>query len=62
MKYAFKNTIPVTPRGSGTGLVGASVAMEHGIMIDTSLMNHFLRGLLAGYKSQLALKFQLAFL
>lgn len=42
MKYAFKNTIPVTPRGSGTGLVGASVAMEHGIMIDTSLMNHFL--------------------
>lgn len=42
MKYAFENNIPVTPRGSGTGLVGASVAIEHGIMIDTSLMNHFL--------------------
>lgn len=42
MKYAFQHIIPVTPRGSGTGLVGASVAMEHGIMIDTSLMNHVL--------------------
>ncbi len=39
MKYAYENNIPVTPRGSGTGLVGASVAIEHGIMIDTSLMN-----------------------
>lgn len=42
MKYAYENDIPVTPRGSGTGLVGSSVAMEHGIMIDTTLMNHFL--------------------
>lgn len=42
MKYAYDNNIPVTPRGSGTGLVGASVAMEHGIMIDTTLMNHIL--------------------
>ncbi|MDF2945077.1 MAG: linked oxidase domain protein [Herbinix sp.] len=42
MKYAFINNIPVTPRGSGTGLVGASVAMEHGIMLDTTLMNHVL--------------------
>lgn len=42
MHYAYENNIPVTPRGSGTGLVGSSVAMEHGIMIDTSLMNHFL--------------------
>lgn len=42
MKYAYENAIPVTPRGSGTGLVGASVAIEHGIMLDTSLMNHFL--------------------
>jgi glycolate oxidase len=42
MKYAFINNIPVTPRGSGTGLVGASVAIEHGIMIDTTLMNHVL--------------------
>ena len=42
MKYAYENNIPVTPRGSGTGLVGASVAMEHGIMLDTTLMNHVL--------------------
>ncbi len=42
MKYAYENSIPVTPRGSGTGLVGSSVAMEHGIMLDTSLMNHVL--------------------
>jgi glycolate oxidase len=42
MKYAYENDIPVTPRGSGTGLVGSSVAMEHGIMIDTTLMNHVL--------------------
>lgn len=42
LKYAYENTIPVTPRGSGTGLVGASVAIDHGIMLDTSLMNHFL--------------------
>ncbi|WP_394522619.1 FAD-binding oxidoreductase [Lacrimispora sp. JR3] len=42
MKYAYEKNIPVTPRGAGTGLVGASVAIEHGIMLDTSLMNHFL--------------------
>lgn len=42
MKYAYEQNIPVTPRGAGTGLVGSSVAMEHGIMIDTSLMNHIL--------------------
>lgn len=42
MKYAFEHNIPVTPRGAGTGLVGSSVALEHGIMIDTTLMNHIL--------------------
>ena len=42
MKYAYDNCIPVTPRGAGTGLVGSSVPMEHGIMIDTSLMNNIL--------------------
>jgi glycolate oxidase len=42
MKYAYEYNIPVTPRGSGTGLVGSSVAIEHGIMIDTTLMNHVL--------------------
>ena len=29
MKYAYEQTIPVTPRGSGTGLVGSSVAIKH---------------------------------
>jgi len=42
MKYAYDNNIVVTPRGAGTGLVGASVAVEKGLMIDLSLMNHFL--------------------
>lgn len=42
MKYAFKHVIAVTPRGAGTGLVGSSVAIEHGIMIDTTLMNQVL--------------------
>lgn len=42
MKYAYDMVIPVTPRGAGTGLVGSSVAMEKGIMIDTSLMNKVL--------------------
>ena len=42
MKYAYEHNIPVTPRGSGTGLVGSSVAMENGVMLDTTLMNRFL--------------------
>ncbi len=42
MKYASANNIPVTPRGSGTGLVGGSVALCGGIMLDLTLMNHFL--------------------
>lgn len=42
MNYAYNNNIPVTPRGSGTGLVGASVAMEHGIMLDMCSMNQIL--------------------
>ena len=42
MAYAYENRIPVTPRGSGTGLVGASVALCGGIMLDFSAMNHFI--------------------
>lgn len=42
MKYAFDNNIPVTPRGSGTGLVGGAVPIMKGIIMDLSLMNHFL--------------------
>ena len=42
MRYANSNRIPVTPRGSGTGLVGSSVAVEHGILLDLSSMNRIL--------------------
>lgn len=42
MKYAYENNIVVTPRGAGTGLVGAAVAVEHGLMIDMTLMNNIL--------------------
>lgn len=42
MKYAWDNNIPVTPRGSGTGLVGGAVPINKGIVLDLSLMNHFL--------------------
>ena len=42
MKYAHENNIPVTPRGQGTGLVGASVAIHGGIMINLSKMNRIL--------------------
>lgn len=42
MKYAYENTIPVVARGSGTGLVGASVPIYGGIMINMSKMNRIL--------------------
>ncbi|HHY81651.1 MAG TPA: FAD-binding oxidoreductase [Clostridiales bacterium] len=42
MKYAYENNIPVTPRGSGTGLVGAAVPIYKGIVIDMSKMNRIL--------------------
>ncbi len=42
MKYAYENNIPVTPRGSGTGLVGGSVAIHGGIMINLMNMNEIL--------------------
>ena len=42
MKYAYDNNIPVVARGSGTGLVGSSTAINGGIMICTKMMNHIL--------------------
>lgn len=42
IKYAYENNIPVTPRGSGTGLVGAAVPIHGGIVIDLSSMNQIL--------------------
>ncbi len=42
MKYAWAQTIPVTVRGSGTGLVGAAVPLEGGILLETTKMNRIL--------------------
>ncbi|SKA93124.1 glycolate oxidase [Caloramator quimbayensis] len=42
MKYAFENNIPVVARGSGTGLVGSSVPLHGGIMINLTKMNRIL--------------------
>lgn len=42
MKYAYENNIPVTPRGAGTGLVGAAVPIYGGIVMDVSGMNKIL--------------------
>ncbi len=40
--YASENIIPITPRGAGTGLVGAAVPMAGGILLDMSRMNRIL--------------------
>ncbi|MBP5661697.1 MAG: FAD-binding oxidoreductase [Clostridia bacterium] len=42
MRYASQQNIPVVCRGSGTGLVGAAVALKGGIMIETLGMNKIL--------------------
>lgn len=42
MKYAYENNIPAVVRGSGTGLVGASVPIYGGIMLNMTKMNRIL--------------------
>ena len=42
MKICYENTIPVTPRGAGTGLAGGAVPLLGGVRIDTSKMNRIL--------------------
>jgi len=42
MKYAFQNNIPVTPRGSGTGLCGGAVPICGGIVLSLAKMNRIL--------------------
>ncbi|MCK8824789.1 FAD-binding oxidoreductase [Fuchsiella alkaliacetigena] len=39
MKLASERNIPVTPRGTGTGLCGGAVAMEGGILLLTTAMD-----------------------
>ena len=41
-QYCYKNDIPMVVRGSGTGLVGSSVAINGGVMICTNMMNKIL--------------------
>ena len=42
MKLAYEKNIPVTVRGSGTGLVGAAVPIHGGILLETTKMNKIL--------------------
>ena len=42
MKHAWNRVIPVTVRGSGTGLVGSAVPIEGGILLETTGMNKIL--------------------
>ncbi len=42
MKYAYENTIPVTPRGAGTGLSGGAVPISGGILLSVEKMNRIL--------------------
>lgn len=42
MKFAYENSIAVTPRGAGTGLVGATIPTKGGIILDVSLMKNIL--------------------
>ena len=43
MRHAWERNIPVTVRGSGTGLVGAAVALHGGILLETTKMNKILK-------------------
>ena len=43
MKLAYERNIPVTVRGSGTGLVGAAVPIHGGILLETTRMNKILK-------------------
>ena len=42
LQYAHANKIPVTPRGAGTNLVGSTVPVDGGIILDLSRMNRIL--------------------
>ena len=42
MRHAYERNIPVTVRGSGTGLVGAAVPIHGGILLETTKMNRIL--------------------
>lgn len=42
LKYAYEHEIPVTPRGAGTNLVGSTIPLNGGIVLDLSRLNRIL--------------------
>lgn len=54
MKYAYANTIPVTVRSGGTGLVGAAVPVEGGKVAKNST-GYSLKDLIIGSEGTLAI-------
>ena len=42
MRYAYEKNIPVTTRGSGTGLCGGCVPLQGGILLSTARLNRIL--------------------
>jgi glycolate oxidase len=42
MRYAYERNLPVTTRGSGTGLCGACVPIHGGILLSTARLNRIL--------------------
>ena len=42
MKYAFEHSIPVTPRGAGSGLSAGATPIKGGIVLDMKRMNKIL--------------------
>lgn len=42
VKICYDNNIPITPRGAGTGLTGAAVAMDGGVIINLEKFNKIL--------------------
>ncbi|WP_300346252.1 FAD-binding oxidoreductase [uncultured Oscillibacter sp.] len=42
LRYAHEHRVPVTPRGAGTNLVGSTVPLQGGIILDFSRMNRVL--------------------
>ena len=43
LKYANNNLINITPRGAGTGLIGATIPINRGIVLDFSKMNKIIQ-------------------
>lgn len=52
VSYACKNAIPVTPFGSGTGVMGAAITTHGGIVISTANMNSYFN---ADFDSQIGI-------